>query len=68
MYLAALALGGSAPIWTAIQTLKVETIRESLLKEAYARVYKIYRQLGANDQVAKGPKFVERLKRDLASK
>jgi hypothetical protein len=36
-----------------------------MLEDAYKKTYNEYRRLGASDQAAKGPKFVEKLIRDL---
>ena len=47
--------------------IDVGSISDELIQDMANRVLDVYRQLGANDQVAKGPTFVQQLIRDFES-
>jgi hypothetical protein len=68
MYTASLMLGISGPLRDKAKDLDMKQLTISVLEDSYQHTYRAYRRLGATDQTAKGPKFVDRLVRDLKSR
>ena len=58
MVATALAAGSEAPKPQAIADLQVELFSDAILADALAMVARRYKELGATDQVAKGPEVV----------
>lgn len=65
MVATALAAGSEAPRPQTVGALQVESFSNAILADALAMVRELYRQLGATDQVAKGPGLVALLKAEL---
>lgn len=65
MVATALAVGSEAPKPQAVAALQVESFSDAILADALAMVAGRYKELGATDQVAKGPEVVTHLKADL---
>jgi AIPR protein len=65
MYTGSLMLSHPAPLREKAKDLSLEQLTTAVLEDAYQHTYKEYRRLGATDQTAKGPKFVDKLVRDL---
>lgn len=66
MYVSVLALKKLDPTWQMVANLNPGKIADSVFEDSYQRVYRKYKQLGKNDKVAKGPKFVEQIRKELA--
>lgn len=67
MVATALAAGSEAPKPQAVADLQVELFSDAILADALAMVARRYKELGATDQVAKGPEVVMHLKADLTA-
>ena len=68
MYAGALVLKLHGPHREKVKDMKLDELTDAVLQEAYDAVYKEYRRIGATDQTAKGPQFVERLMKKLRAK
>lgn len=66
MFVSRRVLNATDPSVGQIAKLAVDGIDETLLGGALSEVRRIYDDLGADDQAAKGPKFVERLVKRLS--
>jgi len=65
MYLASLATGKPVPTRDEIAAISLSSITDAMLTESVKRVYELYKNLGASDQVAKGVDLLEQLKSEL---
>jgi AIPR protein len=65
MYTGCLMLSHPGPLREKAKDLNVKELTVATLEDAHRHVYREYRRLGATDQTAKGPRFVEKLVRDL---
>jgi hypothetical protein len=68
MVATALAAGGEAPEPATVAGLHVDSFSDTVLAGALAMVSERYKELGATDQVAKGPELVTVLRADLTAK
>jgi len=68
MYTASVMLSHPGPLREKVKDINLEHLTTTVLEDGYQRTYKEYRRLGATDQIAKGPKFVEKLVRDLRNR
>ena len=58
--------GGRIPSESVAELVGIcDEIDDSLLNHAFAEVQRIYNDLGADDQAAKGPKLLDRLTKRL---
>ncbi|MEM8535742.1 MAG: hypothetical protein AAGF95_33255, partial [Chloroflexota bacterium] len=48
-----------------IQNIDISQIGDELLSNQISKILHVYQELGASDQVAKGPHFVKRLTQDF---
>lgn len=65
MFAARRLLNSATPSVTRLATLSPDAFYETVLEACFKEVEAIYQQLGANDQVAKGPEFVSKLSERL---
>lgn len=68
MYTASLMLSHPGPHREKAKDLNLDQLQNVMLEDAYKKTYKEYRRLGATDQAAKGPKFVDKLIRELKAR
>jgi len=68
MVATALAARSEAPKPPTVAALHVDSFNEAILADALAIVSARYNELGASDQIAKGPELVARLRTDLSMK
>ena len=62
MHLAFLATGKANPTPDDVASIPMSSITEDMLGEAVNGVYRVYKKLGASDQVAKGVELLDHLK------
>lgn len=62
------ALGTANPTPGQIADLQISAITDALISDSLGRILKMYGELGATDQCAKGTEFVELLKTELGSR
>lgn len=68
MYTASVMLSHPGPHREKAKDLDPDQLTNIMLEDAYKKTYNEYRRLGATDQAAKGPRFAERLIRDLKAR
>jgi hypothetical protein len=66
MHASAALVGSATPYPNQLAAIKPEVITDEVLQDSIAVVVPLYRDMGANDQVAKGPQLLTNLKAKLA--
>ncbi|VWC86521.1 hypothetical protein BLA18112_03010 [Burkholderia lata] len=68
MHASAVLAGVSAPTPDQLANIKIDSISDDIMNSSIIAAEEIYRELGANDQAAKGTQFLMALKKNLAEK